>query len=122
MRECAVVVDWAPVPELERRISHGIDYEHWPECISNVQYDRWGRHGYGCANAHKQKKSDNMQKCIEEEKGSEESISSTAIDEDDFVPAVRGVFAGLQVFSEERERLKSAHVEDDTTTSKDACI
>lgn len=30
-RESAVFVDWDPVPEIQRRIEQGIEYEHWPE-------------------------------------------------------------------------------------------
>ena len=29
--ESAILVDWDPVSELERRIDHGKEYWHWPE-------------------------------------------------------------------------------------------
>jgi len=81
-RESAVLVDWDPVPEIQRRIEQGIEYEHWPE---------YGRFGYGSTKSNKK------------------WTGTASIDESH---CVRAVIASLRVTTEERNRLKSAHPED----------
>lgn len=78
--ENAILIDCDPVPELDRRIAHGCEYEHWPEKVDVPLGDgkRYRKKGDETNDDH------NIQK-------------------------VKGTIASLRVTKEERHRLKSAH-------------
>ena len=82
-RESAIFVDWDPVPEVQRRVDLGIEYEHWPE---------------------RQK--------MDYQKGYQKKRVIANVISDDNVEIVPSAIASLRVTKEERERLKSAHPEE----------
>ena len=89
--ESAILVDWDPVSELERRIDQGKEYEHWPE---KKYY-----HGSSSSSS-------------SFAKGSNSSSSKRkGIGDMDEEGTVRGVLFGLRTSSYERARLKSANPE-----------
>ena len=87
-RDSAILVEWEPVPEIQRRIDEGVHYEHWDENGSGGS-----RHG------HRRTHSANAK--------SGTSANGT--------PSVRGVFCGYRVTREEYARLKSADPNEPTT-------
>lgn len=87
-RDSAVLVEWEPVPEIQRRIDEGVHYEHYDENGSGGP--RYGRRRTHRANA---------------KRGT--GVSGT--------PSVRGVFCGYRVTNEEYARLKSADPDEHTT-------
>jgi len=97
LHESAVLVDWTIVSEIERRVSGGIDYEHH---MRQYEYHPWNGVYQSCEQA------------IEENGG---RLAEP-------IPVRRGFLAGLRVFSEEKERLKSAHAEEDRSAPDNPCI
>ena len=84
--ESAILVDWDPVSELERRIDHGKEYEHWPE------KSFYGSSSY--VNGNSNVNSFHRRKSMDEDHG---------------MPCVRGVFCGFRSSVDERARLKNAN-------------
>lgn len=82
-RESAVIAEWEPVSNLERRIEEGMNYHHDPFSYESIRQSR--KHGRRRMNVGKQ------------------------MMEDDDITRVHGVFVGYRVTKEERARMKSAH-------------
>jgi hypothetical protein len=87
-RESAVIVEWEPVSELQRRIDEGVNYEHWVDNY-NVQTTSNGRPGRR-----------------PRRQGSQ--TVNAAGQQTATLPTVKGVFCGYRCTNEERGRLKSA--------------
>lgn len=81
-RESAVIVEWEPVSNLERRIEEGVNYHHDVFSYESIRQSKKNRRNM---NVGKQ------------------------MMEDDSMTRVHGVFVGYRVTKEERERMKSAH-------------
>ncbi len=101
-RESAVIVEWEPVSELERRIEDGIHYEH-------EYYDPLLKYGSEEKRRSRNEWKEKQQKLKEEAchwngwsrycwNGNDEKNTRN----------VDGVFCGFTITKEERERLKSA--------------
>ena len=85
-RESAVIVEWEPVSELERRIDEGIHYQHY-----NIE--------------------DDFETSTPQSKGFYNSGSGTNRANIE-IESVRGVFCGIASTREEINRLKSANPDD----------
>lgn len=85
-RDSAVLVEWEPVPEIQRRIDEGVHYEHWEE------------YGSGGPRHRRRTQSANAKRGP--------SAGGT--------PRVRGVFCGYRATKEEYSRLKSADPDEPT--------
>lgn len=94
-RESAVIVEWEPVSELQRRIEDGIHYEHY-------EYDPL------CDYGSEEKKQMRKEYCREKKRNRDEDIIGNG-DDDCGVDYGIGIFCGFTVTKEEMERLKSAH-------------
>jgi hypothetical protein len=81
-RESAVIVEWEPVSNLERRIEEGMNYHHDPFSYESIRQSR--------------------------KNGRKINVGKRMMEEDDII-RVHGVFVGYRVTKEERERMKSAH-------------
>ena len=81
-RESAVIAEWEPVSNLERRIEEGMNYHHDPFSYESIRQSR--------------------------KNGRKINVGKQIMEEDD-TTRVHGVFVGYRVTKEERERMKSAH-------------
>jgi hypothetical protein len=103
-RESAVIVEWEPVSELQRRIEDGIHYEHY-------EYDPL--YDYGS----EEKKQMRKEFCRRGKRRNGDDIGNddggdvgnNHGDDDNGIDYGIGVFCGFTVSKEEMERLKSAH-------------
>jgi hypothetical protein len=87
-RESAVIVEWEPVSELQRRIDEGVNYEHWVDDY-DVQTTSNGRPG----RRSRRQGSQTVNAAGQQSAGP---------------PTVKGVFCGYKSTNEERGRLRSA--------------
>ena len=106
-RESAVIVEWEPVSELERRIEDGVHYEHYDPS--------WEFGSEEKARIRKEWKERMSKKDTNEDQSSKESESKWGFNgwkSNDNIKTVNGVFCGFRVTQEEIDRLKSANPND----------
>lgn len=82
-RESAVIVEWEPVSNLERRIEEGVNYHH--DVFSYESFRQSKKNGRTM------------------------NVGKQMMEDDSMTTRVHGVFVGYRVTKEERERMKSAH-------------
>lgn len=103
-RESAVIVEWEPVSELERRIEDGVHYEHYdpPWEFGSEEKSRIRKEW----KERMSKEDDNEDQCNNESK-SQWGFKGWNGSKD--IKSVNGVFCGFRVTQEEMDRLKSAN-------------
>jgi hypothetical protein len=82
-RESAVIVEWEPVSNLERRIEEGVNYHHDVFSYESIRQSK--------------------------KNGRTMNVGKQMMEDDSMTTRVHGVFVGYRVTKEERERMKSAH-------------
>ena len=103
-RESAVIVEWEPVSELERRIEDGVHYEHYDPSLEYGSEEK--------ARIRKEWKKKMSNKHDNEYRSSKQSNNKWGFNGwngNKNIKAVDGVFCGFRVTQEEIDRLKSAN-------------
>ena len=98
--EGAILVEWEPISELERRIEDGIHYEHFPDFEHMRQQARTARRRSGGGGSGRVD--------ANQVDSTTDHVNGNVDGDDANLESAQGVFVGFRVTKEEVDRLRSA--------------